>query len=54
MSKLIKKKIKDIIEKMSKENAVQIAKENGLEYEILQLMKSGATPEEALKQYCLL
>lgn len=54
MSKLIKKKIKNIVDKMSKENAIKIAKENGLEYEILQLIKSGATPEEALKQYCLL
>lgn len=54
MSKLIKNKIDKLLCQMTKESAIQIAKENGLEYEVLQLMKSGATPEEALKQYCLL
>lgn len=53
MSKFIKNKIKKLMEKMSKENAIKIAKENGLEYEVLQSMKSGCTPEEALREWDL-
>lgn len=54
MSKLIKKKIKNIVDKMSKENAIKIAKENGLEYEVLQSIKAGYTPQEALREWDLL
>lgn len=54
MSKFIKNKIKKLAEKMSKENAIKIAKENGLEYEVLQSIKSGCTPNEALREWGLL
>ena len=54
MSKLIKKKIKNIVDKISKENAIKIAKENGLEYEVLQSIKAGCTPNEALREWDLL
>ena len=54
MSKFIKNKIKKLVEKMSKENAVKIAKENGLEYEVLQSIKHGCTPEEALREWDLI
>lgn len=39
---------------MSKEDAIKIAKENGLEYEVLQSIKSGYTPNEALREWDLL
>lgn len=54
MSKLIKDKIKKLHQQMSKDNAIKIAKENGLEYEVLQSIKAGCTPIEALRKWDLL
>lgn len=54
MSKLIKNKIKQLHQQMTKENAIKIAKENGLEYEVLQSIKAGCTPQEALREWDLL
>lgn len=54
MSKLIKNKIKTLHQKMSRENAITIARENGIEYEVLQSLKSGCTPYEALREWDLL
>lgn len=54
MSNPIKLRIKKLLRQMTEESAVKIASKYNLQYEVLQLIKSGATPEEALKQYCLL
>ena len=54
MSKLIKNKIKKLHQQMTKENAIKIAKENGLEYEVLQSIKAGCTPQEALREWDLI
>lgn len=54
MSNPIKLRIKKLLRQMTEESAVKIASKYNLQYEVLQLMKSGTTPEEALKQYCLL
>lgn len=39
---------------MKRESAMQIAAQYGLQYEVLQSIKSGCTPEEALKEWDLL
>lgn len=54
MSKLIKSKIKKLHQQMSKEDAIKIAKENNLEHEVLQSIKAGCTPNEALREWDLL
>ena len=54
MSKLIKNKVKKLHQQMTKESAIQIAKESGLEYEVLQSIKAGCTPAEALREWDLL
>ena len=53
-NKLIKFRIKKLLHQMTEESAVRIASKYNLQYEVLQSIKSGCTPEEALKQYCLL
>ena len=53
MSKLIKKKIEKLISEMKRESAMQIAAQYGLQYEVLQSMKSGCTPYEALHEWDL-
>lgn len=53
MSKLIRKRIKKLISEMRKDSAMQIAAQYGLQYEVLQSMKSGCTPEEALHEWDL-
>lgn len=54
MNKFLRVKVKKLAEKMDKENAIKIAKENGLEYEVLQSIKSGCSPQEALREWDLL
>lgn len=45
---------KQKIQQINTEKAIQIAKENGLEYEVLQSIKAGCTPQEALREWDLL
>lgn len=52
MNKFLRNKVRKLAEKM--ENAIKIAKENGLEYEVLQSIKSGCFPQEALREWDLL
>lgn len=54
MSKLIKRKIEKLFSEMKRESAIQIAAQYGLQYEVLQSIKSGCTPNEALKEWDLL
>ena len=54
MSKLIKTKIDKLLCQMTEESAVRIASKYNLQYEVLQSIKSGCTPEEALKEWDLL
>ena len=42
------------INKMTKIEALMIARQNHLEFEVLECLNKGMTPEEALKQYNLL
>lgn len=54
MSKLTKKKTEILYSKMTKEEkAMQIAAQYGLQYEVLQSIKAGCTPEEALREWDL-
>lgn len=39
---------------MTKIEALMIARQNNLEFEVLECLNKGMTPEEALKQYNLL
>lgn len=51
MSKLTKKKTETLYAKMVREEkAMQIAAQYGLQYEVLQSIKAGCTPEEALRE----
>lgn len=54
MNPSTKKKIKALHQQMVQENAIFIARENGLEYEVLQSIKVGCTPYEALREWDLL
>lgn len=55
MSKLIKRKTEILYSKMVREEkAMQIAAQYGLQYEVLQSIKAGYTPEEALREWDLL
>lgn len=54
MNKFLRAKVKKLTERMSKENAIKIAQENGIEYEVLQSLKAGCTPYEALREWDLL
>ncbi len=54
MSKLTKKKTETLYAKMVREEkAMQIAAQYGLQYEVLQSIKAGCTPEEALREWDL-
>lgn len=53
MKKISKSKTKKPFRQMTESEAIKIAKENGLEYEVLQLIKAGCTPREALREWDL-
>lgn len=50
----MRKTKKQKIQQINIEKAIQIAKENNMEYEVLQSIKAGCTPQEALREWDLL
>lgn len=54
MGKLIKSKINKLLRQMTEESAVKIASKYNLQYEVLELIKAGYSPNDALKELNLL
>jgi hypothetical protein len=54
MSNPIKLRIKKLLRQMTEESAVKIASKYNLQYEVLQSIKAGYTPQEALKEWDLI